>query len=1606
MAVLEPFGDGEKYYVCRCTRPPTMLPHVTHQEESVPDVSTLPTMESVRGSGGGVPAVDDLRGLVTRRFPFNVATPYAAATSAETPVRERVGQMLLAYRCALQVSTCVLLAHHLRSSVRDEHVMRTMRRLAVSNLDTWFDALNALAAVEYPAGRRPEEGGPFAPELTAAVRNFQRLRRSGQLVHAGLRNLAVRVDQASRGWDDAAWETWHIQHLPLLAAAMEAFAPLSGLELLRGVEGTKYVALRGSDPAFTPEPFYNEELRRLFQGSDIVARTTAGAHLPLYPLAVVPEALNMSTTDEVLLLEGFGPAEVVYSGVSTRQRRPDARSALAGLFAGSQRATGAWTVAGMVSIAQQCRRHTTSHLDALTGTRYHSDTYLERPSVDEMVREFLDHSAASACIVAGEPGSGRVSLLCRLAGWLRDEQREDAVLLLAGTGYDGRTTTRRILDALELPEDAGLDVLVERIKADENIHRLVVLVEVPSSPVDPDGTLRELDDIALEVRRAGEEHGVVVKLVCTVDQEALRLGVERWKRRHQTAYFQHGFCLHRFPGEGVAEGQPYLSVPPLLPQEAARVFAWVGHSLQRACPTPWEQLPDSTRETLRSPLAIKLFHVAFGGVSRPGPVDAPSLWDAFIDRLSDPVRGRSDTMGAALDVVDTCIDQGEGDISPQLCYEVQLRWAQGLSGRPAETASTLGPFERLDQAGLLTAHPDGTWRFRWSELASHLARRALNRRSEWLDEETWLDWLGLPCSSPLDAALVPVGGRLWKQEKFTAFGGLLPHAQLREQVLLARIIELVSPRPSDYNLDQAVEVFRKGLDAITAQAQDPSEFRVWRDLLSWGVRPLIRARASNPVAEKVVLEVSATLNERLAILEPEEITHLRDLVQTYQDLGRLEAASDPKAARTWLERGADISRRLSDLEALQGATGDDEGPKSYLRDITRSYKALGPMVRKHLDGLDPEHKESMRALTGTYARLGDQVRGADKVKARSWYAKELVVAERLVDMEPDNTIYLTDLGNAYQKLAQLDARADRASAKEWVEKQLDVGTRLLELHPSHLPYMRNLAICYTRMGELEEPTLPQGARQWFARALDLRREVVNQAPEDPECLRELANSLHRMGRLDRRLNPGQARGWFEEDLSICQRLVTLEPDTPQHLRSLSIAYYRLGELELDTRPEAAQAYFERDVSIAERLVELRPGSARPLRDLLSSYRKVASLNQGEDSRPWLERALGVIDELIRLEPENPDHRREMARTCRQLGELDMTSNVAAAQQWFARHVELTEHALQFRTGDAKLLGEVATSCAHLARLCGYEPGVARQWAERGLAAIQIVLEVDPDEPRHLRPAAELYGALAEMEADNAPLAHTWLLSRLGALESLAELEPAQPKHAWDIAHACDRLAEIDRRREPDAAARWLDTSLQARTRLVPLDTEPDVFVQTHAALVEQLTASGVVAEGGQAWLDAVLDALQTLVAADPKNPAFQRDLAACQLLTGDVVRPADPDAARKLYDKGLARLQHLAAGDSESTQLLVDLGHVYRRLELLDMDRRPSAAREWAENQVRTWEQLVELEPENSLFLGGLAQAYEGMGHQVKRQNPTKAVPWFTKGMTIRTRLAQTGFDI
>jgi hypothetical protein len=1606
MAVLEPFGDGEKYYVCRCTRPPTMLPHVTADEPDVPDVSTLPTMDTVRGSAAGPPAVDDLRGLILRRFPFNVAVAYGAATSDETPVRARVGQMLLAYRGALQVSTCVLLAHHLRSSVRDEEVLRTMRRLAVPNLDAWFDALTALAAVEYPAGRRPEEGGPFAPELTAAVRGFQRLRRGGQLVHAALRSLAVRVDQGSRGWDEQAWETWHLQHLPFLAAAMEAFAPLSGVELLRGVEGTKHVALRGADAGFTPEPFYNEELRRLFQASDIVARTAAGALLPLYPLAVVPEALNMSTTDEVLLLDGFSPSEVVYSGVFARQRRPETRSPLTSLFAGSQRATGAWNVAAASTIEQQCRRYTAAHLDALTGARYHAETYLERPSVDEMVKEFLEHSAASACIVAGDAGSGRVSLLCRLAGWLASEQREDAVLLIAGTGYDGRTTRQRILGALELPEEAGLNGLVQRLHGEGATGRLICLVEVPSSPVDPDATLRELDDIALELRRAGEEHGVLVKIVCTVDQEALKLGLERWNRRHQTAYFAHGFCLHRFPGEGVSEGQPYLAIPPLLPQEAARVYAWVGHSIGRSCPTPWEQLPDTTRETLRSPLGIKLFHTAFGGVSRPGPVDPASLWDAFIDRLSDPVRGRSDTMAAALDVVDFCLDQGDGDIGPLLCHEVQLRWAQTQGGSPAEMASSLGPFERLSQAELLTVHPDGTWRFRWSELASHLARRALDRRSEWLDEETWLDWLGLPCSSPLDAALVPVGARLWKQERFTAFGGLLPHAHLREQLLLARVVELVAPRVGDYGLEQAVEGFRKGLDAITAQAQDPAEFRVWRDLLTWGVRPLVRARGSNPVAEKVVLEVAATLNERLAILEPEEIVHLRDLVKTYQDLGRLEAASDPKTARTWLERGADISRRLADLEALQGATADEDGPKSYLRDITRSYKALGPMVRKHLDGLDPEHKESLRALTGTYARLGDQVRGADKVKARSWYAKELVVAERLVDMEPDNTIYLTDLGNAYQKLAQLDARADRASAKEWVEKQLDVGTRLLELHPSHLPYMRNLAICYTRMGELEEPTLPQGARQWFERALDLRREVVNQAPEDPECLRELANSLHRMGRLDRRLNPGQARGWFEEDLSICQRLVSLEPENPQHLRSLSIAYYRLGELELDTRPEAARAYFERDVSIAERLVELRPGTARPLRDLLSSYRKVASLAEGEPSRPWLERALGVIDELIRLEPDNPDHRREMARTCRQLGELDMSSNVAAAQQWFARHVELTEHALQFRAGDPKLLLEVATSCAHLARLCDYEPGVARQWAERGLGAVQIVMEVDPDEPRHLKPAADLYGALADMEVGNPAVAHTWLHSRLGALESLAELEPAVPRHAWDIAHVCDRLAEIDRRRDPDSAARWLNTGLKARTRLVPLDTEPDVFVQTHAALVSRFALTGVHAEDGEAWLDAVLDGLQTLVAADPKNAAYQRDLAACQLLKGDVIRPADPDAARKLYDKGLARLQHLAASDHGNGQLLVDLAHVYRRLELFDMDRRPSSARQWAESQVRTWEKLVEAEPENTLFLGGLAQAYEGMGHQVKRQNPAKAVPWFTKGMTIRTRLAQTGFDI
>jgi hypothetical protein len=82
----------------------------------------------------------------------------------------------------------------------------------------------------------------------------------------------------------------------------------------------------------------------------------------------------------------------------------------------------------------------------------------------------------------------------------------------------------------------------------------------------------------------------------------------------------------------------YLALRPFAPHEAESAYARVQAGSGPHCAAPWESLSPTTRELLRHPMMLRLFHQAFAGLEPPEDAgSAETLWDAWFTRSLAPV---------------------------------------------------------------------------------------------------------------------------------------------------------------------------------------------------------------------------------------------------------------------------------------------------------------------------------------------------------------------------------------------------------------------------------------------------------------------------------------------------------------------------------------------------------------------------------------------------------------------------------------------------------------------------------------------------------------------------------------------------------------------------------------------------------------------------------------------------------------------------------------------------------------------------------------------------------------------------------------------------------
>jgi Flp pilus assembly protein TadD len=1516
-------------------------------------------------------------------------------------------------------------------------VAQVVRRLQVPHLNDWYSALTTLAEQLFPLRQADsrahspffDRSGPFSPALVAAVHDLKRLREGDQLLHQAM--LESRNRDAHGGtWSEADCRLKLDRWVPVLERALECFSCLAGLNVLRACHGG-FIRLRGARREFAAEAEIDPQLAAAFAESALVARSETGAALALYPLFVGTDSLAPGYQEDLLAYYGHGRRRMVHLGVSERVELEESLGEYRRLLddkvidPGYQRhELRPWLV---TTWAREITRGT---IDDLCGVKYFPDFYRERiaipaapgSGVDDAAVRWLEHGREAALLIAAEAGSGKTSLLCRLAERLLStedgEPSPDCVLLLLGAevpaagAIGSQRLFGRIRTGLGLASGArGFSSFAELLEAwettasedlDHERRRLVILVDAVNEAAGAKDLLGEIADVAAAVadanRRAGRRW---VRLAVSLRHEWLGALLSRGQDQESAGFLDRPGHFAHFQGQAERE-VPYLALRPFAVHEAADAYERARTSLPAGCTTPWEALAPPIQTLLSKPLLVLLFHQTFAGREAPTALEGEGqLWSTWLDRTFDPARAGAGLADLALTLAGECLDQGLSQIPPELAAEWRDRWRTRLGHDPATIAANLDDLERLADAGILRQSAAGGWDFVSDSLAEQLFWRELKRRRPEADDEGLTAGLDCPWSPLRDGALVLAGVALWERETPATMVPLLSTSA----AILGRTLARIAPRGEHEKIKARIPRFSAQLEKLTAAAlasdRTVPAVASFQRALAWWACDELQGRAGAVSALRALTAAAHSALERLLQLEPENAEYLRDLSISYDQLSDLDRRSDPVRAREGYAKGLEIAHRLVRLEP---------GNVEYLRDLSISHNkiadldedsdptraregyAKGLEIREQLLQLEPDNVEYLADLSFSYNRLADLDKHSDTVRAREGYAKSLEIDEQLLQLDPDNIQYLSDLSVSCNKLARLDQRSDPTRAREGYAKGLEIAGRLARLEPDNIRYLRDLSIAYANLAGLDQRSDPTRAREGYAKSFEIADRLVRLDPDNREYLRGLSISYNNLADLDRRGDPALARESYARGLAIAEQLVRLEPDNVQFLGDLPLWYERLADLDARTHPAATRNSYLKNLQIRQRLVQLEPDNMLHLRNLSMSYGKLADLDRRSDpvrAREGYAKGLEIAHRLVRLEPDNVEFLRDLSIAYDRIADLDEDSNPARARDGYAKALEIRERLLRLDPENREYLDDLSISYDNLASLDRpSEPARAREGYSKGLEIREQLVRLEPENAQYLRALSISYHNLADLDRQSDPAqAFVGYTKGLAIREQLAHRDPDNLNYLRSLSISYARLADLAASTSPTRAREGYAKKLEIAERLVRLEPGNVTYLGDLAIAyanladldrrVDQALARERYTMG--------LEIYQQLIRVEPTNPSYRRNLSVWYERIAQVDERGDPARAREGYRKAFEVLSPLISREPAPSVYLEPLATLHERLARLDLASDPPNARRAALESLEIRLLLLGREPDNLDYGRSLASSRRTLADLDRLENPAAA---------------------
>jgi tetratricopeptide (TPR) repeat protein/energy-coupling factor transporter ATP-binding protein EcfA2 len=1099
--------------------------------------------------------------LDLEHLPFPVAHPLSFALDASLLTEKRLSNTVFASYQAMRLVGLILLADYFACSVSSPSLASAIRGLRTPHWYEWSMLCDKLAA--FWSG----EDGQARPErethFPALVRGWKAVnRKKGGLPAAwasALENLPglegparnpndalwkARNDLAHRRGTRTAEEAWDrdllARLLPLAQIEAETLFPTGTITLVRALAKDPLRGIHLTGP--------HQELRflvtdlspawsSLFEHTEVAA-LAMGSGIPLYPLIVSIEAEGPGSpaitglAEQIALLEGSRPKQLELLGVRHYHQRPDliqpfidALAQKDTSFGLERRETRPWDLPAWAEF------HSREALEALRGRKYFPECYLERTGVDDVVAARLQESG-KALLLLGEAGSGKSSLLARLAESLLREQEvaenpaapsqaRDTVIFLSGRALTGDATLtgRRILAEAVLAR-AGIrsgafsdltdfaQSLAPLVSQDSVQNRKVWIILDALNEADRfTDLLKALDDFLPSLGRHPW-----LRLIFSI-----RSGAWHALQTRHDALARHGHLmgnlafLQGFRDEASLEEQPFLEIRPFTLEGEGRA-AYEKRQLglpNRAARIPYDSLAPGIRSLLLDPLHLHLFHETYQGrASGPSELEESDLFAGYLDGI---LRDQG-TLKTVIDRIGAWMFEAR---KPELPLNISDEWIDAWRREngyeSAACVSKLDPIEELVAVSLLlrpteegfgvdrkqVAYQFSHQRLCEQVLVRHLMARIAPRTLP--TGEEMLQWChcasGPPAFAELGGAVAILARRMVVQGEGVALVALLDFkdpGQMTSQVLGAAIRALgpawgpdEKGRPEIAALPRALEKRLHTNVLIWASIFEVAAWKAteWltRSGFSWAAMAVETLRldaarrifAIDPGIRSFGWLYSFALRRSGALaLKVGRMEEASILFQECYELCRKLAEAEPGHA----DRKRDLRHALREMGSLARKRGQHEAAWANYAE------ALA--IQKELVEAEPDRPEARHQLAISLIELGTIARTLKKAdEAMACFLESLPILRSLVDARPTDSKYKHSLGGVLFTLGDAAmAKGQRAEAWQHYEEGHRLLLALVQVAPSRADRRLDLARALGHLGEKALAEMQGGERKDRGRA--------------------------------------------------------------------------------------------------------------------------------------------------------------------------------------------------------------------------------------------------------------------------------------------------------------------------------------------------------------------------------------------------------------------------------------------------------------------------------------------------------------------------------------------